>query len=112
VRWAHVSDLVEVYKNICAEDVRGTRLAHMVDVVRLMQQEPDLIYDGTRLCESSIPDSVLIPFIRFLKRKQQATGDAADAPSLDSPPGATIHPEAKFLDTPRGSIYYSKVQNA
>jgi hypothetical protein len=92
---SHVGDLVEVYKNICAEDVRGTRLAHMVDVVHLTQQEPDLVYDGTRLCESSIPDSVLIPFIWFLKRKQQATGDA---PSLDSPPGATIHPEAKFLD--------------
>ena len=92
---SHVGDLVEVYENICAEDVRGTRLAHMVDVVRLMQQEPNLVYDGTRLGESSLPDSVLIPFIRFLKLKQQATGDPT---SLDSPPGTAIHPEAKFLD--------------
>jgi hypothetical protein len=93
---SHVGNLVEVYENICAEDVRGTRLAHMVDAVRLTQQEPSLVYDGTRrLCESSLPDSALIPFVQFLKCKQQATGDAT---SLDSPPGTAAHPKATFLD--------------
>jgi hypothetical protein len=91
---SHVGNLVEVYENICAEDVRGTRLAHMVDVVRLTEQEPNLVYDGTRLCKSNLPNSVLIPFIRFLKRKQ-ATGYAT---SLDGPPSTAIHPEAMFLD--------------
>jgi hypothetical protein len=92
---SQVGDLVEVYENICAEDVRGTRLAHMVDVVRLTQQEPNLVYDGTRLRKSNLPGSVLVPFIQFLKCKQQTTGDVT---GLDGPPCTEIHPEARFLD--------------
>ena len=37
---SHVSDLVEVYDTIRTEDVRGTRLAHMVHVT---QSQPDLV---------------------------------------------------------------------
>lgn len=94
----HIGDLVGVYENTRAEDVRGTRLAHMVDAVRLTQQEPgpNLIYDGTSLRVSSLPDSVLAPFVRFLTCKQQATGGST---SLDGLPGPTAIPrEAKFLD--------------
>jgi hypothetical protein len=90
---SQVSNLVEVYESIRAEDVCGTCLAHMVDVVHLTQQEPNLVFDGAHLCKSSLPDYVLNPFIQFLKRKQQ--GDTAD---LNSPPGVAIHPGAKSLD--------------
>ena len=37
---SHVSDLVEVYDTIQTEDVRRTRLAHMVHVT---QSQPDLV---------------------------------------------------------------------
>jgi hypothetical protein len=43
-----VGDLVEVYRNICAEDVRGTRLAHMVDMNHVVQQGPNLAVVSTR----------------------------------------------------------------
>ena len=94
----HIGDLVGVYENTRTEDVRGTRLAHMVDAVCLTQQEPgpNLIYDGTSLHVSSLPDSVLAPFVRFLTCKQQATEGST---SLDGLPGPTAIPrEAKFLD--------------
>lgn len=92
---AHVSDLVEVYENIRAEDVRGTRLAHMVDAAHPTQQEPSLVYDRTRMRQSSLPDSVLTPFIRFLNCKQQTT---VCSTNLDGPPDTAIPREAKFLD--------------
>ena len=104
---SQVGDLVKVYENICAEDVRGTRLAHMVDSVRLMEQGPNLVYDGTGLCEPCLPDSVSAPLIQFLKCKQRA----ADATSLASTPGTEMHLEAKILDkfSLRG-IQYSTVK--
>jgi hypothetical protein len=91
---SHVGNLVEVYEGIRAQDVRGTRLAHMVDAVHLTRQEPNLVYDGTRLRESNLPDSVLAPFVQFLNYKQQST---VDSTGRDNPPGTAIHPEAKFL---------------
>ena len=48
---SHVGDLVEVYKGILAEDVRGTRLAHMIDAVHLTQKTADIAYDGNSLGE-------------------------------------------------------------
>ena len=98
---SHVGDLVEVYEKICAEDVRGTRLAHMVDMDHVVRQGPNLVYDiRTRLHESSLPDSVSIPFIRFLKRKKQAAGDVSldSPPGLGTLPGTATHPDVKFLD--------------
>jgi hypothetical protein len=92
---SHVGNLVEVYEGIRAQDVRGTRLAHMVDAVHFTGQEPNLVYDGTRLRESNLPDFVLAPFVRFLNYKQQAT---VDSTGRDNPPGTAIHPGAKFLD--------------
>ncbi len=89
---SHVGNLVEVYEDIRAEDVRGTRLAHMVDAVRLTQQEPNLVYDGKHLHESRLPHSILTPFVTFLKRKQQATGEATGLC------GPATNPEVKFLD--------------
>ena len=86
---AHVGELVEVYENIRAEDVRGTRLAHMVDAAHPMQQEPSLVYDRTRMRQSSLPDSVLTPFVRFLNCKST---------NLDGPPDTAIPREARFLD--------------
>jgi hypothetical protein len=92
---SHVGNLVEVYENICAEDVRGTRLAHMVDMDHVVQQGPKLVYDRACLRESSLPDSALLPFLRFLKRKKQAAGDAT---GQDSSPGTAMHPKVKLLD--------------
>jgi hypothetical protein len=93
---SHVGDLVEVYRNICAEDVRGTRLAHMVDMNHVVQQGPNLVYDRRRLRKSSLPDSALSPFLQFLKRKKQTT--TKDATSQDGSPGTATHPEVKLLD--------------
>jgi hypothetical protein len=104
----HVGDLVEVYENIRAEDVRGTRLAHMVDAAHPTQQEPSLVYDGTRMRQSTLPDSLLAPFVQFLNRKQQT---AVRSTNLDGPPGTAISREAKFLDkfSLRG-VEYSTVE--
>ena len=98
---SHVGDLVKVYEKICAEDVRGTRLAHMVDMDHVVRQGPNLVYDTrTRLHESSLPDSVSVPFIRFLKRKKQAAGDVRldNPPGLGTLPDTATHPDVKFLD--------------
>jgi hypothetical protein len=65
---SRMGDLAEIYKAVLAEDVRGTRLAHMVDAVRLTEQEPDFAYDGTRLRESTLPDDMIAPFVHFLER--------------------------------------------
>jgi hypothetical protein len=92
---SHAGNLVEVYENICAEDVRGTRLAYMVDMDHVVQQGPKLVYDRTRLRKSSLPDSALIPFLRFLKRKKHAAGDAT---GQDSSPGTATRPEVQLLD--------------
>jgi hypothetical protein len=88
---SHVSDLVEVYEAIRTEDVCGTRLAHMVDAARVTQAQPDLVYDGTRLRESSLPDSVLASFVQFLV--------TAGSSNLNSLAHTVISPEAKFLDS-------------
>jgi hypothetical protein len=92
---SHVGNLVEVYENICAEDVRGTRLAHMVGMNHVVQQGPNLVYDRRRLHKSSLPDSALSPFLQFLKHKRQAAGGAT---GQDSSPGTTTRPEVKLLD--------------
>ncbi len=92
---SHVSNLVEAYETVRAEDVRGTRLAHMANAVHLTHQQPDLVYDGTRLRESSLPDPVLESFVRFLKRKHQV---AVDSTSLVGLRGAGVSQEARFLD--------------
>jgi hypothetical protein len=67
----------------------------MVDMNRVVQQGPNLVYDTRRLHKSSLPDSALTPFLQFLKRKKQATKDAA---SQDGSPGTATHPEVKLLD--------------
>jgi hypothetical protein len=63
---SHVGDLVETYKGILAEDVRGTRLAHMIDAVHLTQQTADIAYDRNGLRESSLSDDILAAFRQFL----------------------------------------------
>lgn len=93
---SHVSDLVEVYEAIRTEDVRGTRLAHMVDAACVTQPQSDLVYDGTRLRELSLPDSVLASFVQFLGCKYQVTVGSS---SLNSLAHTVISPEAKFLDS-------------
>ena len=87
----HIGDLVRVYKNTHTEDVCRTQLAHIVDAVRLTQQEPgpNLIYDRTSLHISSLPDSVLALFVWFLTCKQQPTEGST---SLDGLPGPTAIP--------------------
>ena len=79
---SRVGDLADVYKAVLAEDVRGTRLAHMVDAVHLTEQEPDFTYDATRLRESNLPNDVLASFVHFLKEVDQGamgfTDDRSD----------------------------------
>jgi hypothetical protein len=90
---SHVSDLVRVYKSILAEDVRGMRLAHMIDAVRFTQQTADIAYDGNSLRESNLPDAILVVFRQFLRCKypKLRDKDAADDSSVSSP-------KAKVLD--------------
>ncbi|KAH9953586.1 hypothetical protein BC827DRAFT_1273388 [Russula dissimulans] len=87
-----VEELVRTYQAFLAEDVRGTRLAHMVDMTQLTQQL-DLIFDEVCLRDMSIPDAVLLPFSHFLRQKRATTTH-----STDRSPGLSIFPMAKFLD--------------
>ena len=104
---SHVSELVEVFEAIRTEDVRGTRLAHMVDAAHVTQRQPDLVYDRTRLRQSSLPDSVLASFIQFLNSNDHAT---AGSSNLNSLAHTAITPEAGFLDSfsLRGVQYSTK----
>ena len=104
---SHVSDLVEVYETFRTEDVRGTRLAHMVDAAHVTQPQPDLVYDETRLRKSRLPDSALASFIQFLNCKYHF---AAGSSNLNSLAHTVISPEANFLDSfsLRGVQYSTK----
>ena len=90
---SNIGDLVEVYKSILAEDVRGTRLAHMIDAVHFTQQTADIAYDGNSLRESNLPDAILAVFRQFLHCKYPGLRekDTADDYSVSSP-------KAKVLD--------------
>jgi hypothetical protein len=92
---SHVGDLVEVYKGILAEDVRGTRLAHMIDAVHLTQQTADIAYDGNSLRESSLPDAILEVFRQFLHCKHPVIEgeDTAEGSSA-----SIASPKVKVLD--------------
>ncbi|KAH9008495.1 hypothetical protein EDB83DRAFT_2235405, partial [Lactarius deliciosus] len=92
---SRVGDLVEVYKGILAKDARGTRLAHMIDVVHLTQKTADIAYDGNSLYESSLPDAILAAFRQFLHCKYPGLREE-DATEGSSTPVAS--PEAKVLD--------------
>lgn len=89
-----VDELVTTYQAFCAEDVRGTRLAHMVDMARLTQ-EPDLVFDETCLRDMSLPKAVLRPLAQFLNRKRASTTYSSDG---SSGPGISISSCVKSLD--------------
>jgi hypothetical protein len=87
-----VDELAKIYQAFLAEDVRGTRLAHMIDMSQLTQQ-PDLIFDEMGLRDMILPDDVLLPFLQFLHQKHATT-----IRSTDRSPGLSLLPRAKFLD--------------
>jgi hypothetical protein len=87
-----VDELAKTYQTFLAEDVRGTRLAHMVDMAQLTQQ-PDFIFDETCLRDMILPDAILLPFSQFLHQKHATT-----IYSSDKSPGLSVLPRAKFLD--------------
>jgi hypothetical protein len=91
---SHVGNLVEAYEAVRTEDAHGTRLAHMVNAAHLTSQH--LVYDGTRLHDSSLPGPVLETFIYFLEHRHQVT---VDPTSLDSLRGSGISREDRFLDS-------------
>jgi hypothetical protein len=92
---SHVGDLVEVYKDILAEDVRGTRLAHMIDAVHFTQQTADIVYDGNSLRESSLPDAILAVFRQFLRCKYPGLRDTGTAEDSSA---SVSSPKTKVLD--------------
>jgi hypothetical protein len=92
---SHVRDLVEVYEAIRTEDVRGTRLAHMVHAAHPTQQ-PELVYDGMHLRDSSLPDSVLESFVQFLNCNHRTTAESSNLNSLIHP---VVSTEAKFMNS-------------
>ncbi|KAH9169714.1 hypothetical protein EDB89DRAFT_1908359 [Lactarius sanguifluus] len=89
---SHVGDLLEAYKSTLAEDICGTRLAHLIDAVHLTQQT-DFAYDRKRLRESRLPDAILTVFIQFLYRKHP---DLRAKDSTGS--SSTTSVSAQFLD--------------
>ena len=89
---SHVGNLLEAYKSTLAEDVHGTRLAHLIDAVHLTQQT-DFAYDRKHLHESRLPDAVLTVFIQFLYRKHP---DLRAKDSTGS--SSTTSVSAQFLD--------------
>jgi hypothetical protein len=92
---SHVGDLVEVYKGILAEDVRGTRLAHMIDAVHLTQQTADIAYDGNSLRESSLPNAILAVFRQFLHCKHPGIKGEVNAEGSSA---YIASPKVKVLD--------------
>lgn len=92
---SHVGDLMDVYRGILAEDVRGTRLAHMIDSVHLTQQTADVVYDGNSLHESRLPDDVLSAFRQFLHCKHP---ELRDNDTAEGSPVSAASPKAKVLD--------------
>ena len=101
---SHVGDLVKVYKSILAEDVRGTRLAHMIDAIHLTQKTVDIAYDGDSLCETGLSDDILTALRQFLHGKHLGLSekDVAEGSSA-----SVASPRAKVLDrfTLRGVQY-------
>jgi hypothetical protein len=88
----HVSELAKTYEAFLSEDVRGTRLAHMVNVTQLTQQS-DFAFDETCLRDTSLPDAVLLLLAQYLNRKHRST-----IYSIDGSPGISVLPRAKLLD--------------
>ncbi|KAI0268937.1 hypothetical protein BGY98DRAFT_324945 [Russula aff. rugulosa BPL654] len=87
-----VDELAKTYQAFLAEDVRGTRLAHMIDKAQLTQQ-PDFIFDETSLHDMILPDALLLPFSQFLHQKRPTT-----IYSTDQSPSLSARPRAKFLN--------------
>ena len=88
----HVGELAKTYEAFLAEDVRGTRLAHMVNMASLTQQ-PDFIFDETCLLDTTLPDATLTLLVQFLNQKYRTT-----TYSTDGSTGISVSPRAKFLD--------------
>ena len=86
---------METYREILAEDVRGTRLAHMIDAVHLTQQTADIAYDGNSLRESSLPDAILATFRQFLRCKHPGL---RDEDTTENSSDIIVPPKAKVLD--------------
>ncbi|KAH9172227.1 hypothetical protein EDB89DRAFT_1906338 [Lactarius sanguifluus] len=63
-----VGELAKTYEAFLTEDVRGTRLAHMVDMAHLTQQL-DFAFDETRLRDTTLPDALLDLLVQFLSQK-------------------------------------------
>ncbi|KAI9446720.1 hypothetical protein H4582DRAFT_2070041 [Lactarius indigo] len=96
-----ISSSAEVYNNILAEDIHGTRLAHMIDMVHLTQQTPDFAYNRDSVHESSLPNSILAGFIQFLKFKHPGPRivDTTEGSSSEFAP-----PKTKFLTLNKVSL--------
>ena len=67
-----VGELTKTYESILAEDVRGTRLAHMVGATWLTQWL-DVAFDETRLLDSNLTDATLVLLAHFLNRKYRTS---------------------------------------
>lgn len=90
-----VGELAKTYEAFLAEDVRGTRLAHMVDIAHLSQQ-PDFVFDETCLRDTTLPDAILPLLVQFLNQKLRTTTGIHS--TGNGFPGISVSPRAKFLD--------------
>lgn len=87
-----VGELAKTYEAFLAEDVRGTRLAHMVNMANLTQQ-PDFTFNETCLLDTTLPDTTLTLLVQFLNQKYRTTIYSSDGST-----GISVSPSAKFLD--------------
>lgn len=87
----YVSELAKTYEAFLAEDVRGTRLAHMAQVT----QEQDVAFDETRLRDSNLPHAILLLLVQFLNKKHRTTLYSS---SSDDSTRRMLSPRVKTLD--------------
>ncbi len=87
-----VGELAKTYETFLTEDVQGTRLAHMVGTMQLVQQ-PDIAFDETRLRDLNLTDAMLPLLAQFLNQKHRTT-----LQHISGSLGDVVSPRAKLLD--------------
>jgi hypothetical protein len=91
-----VSELANTYEAFLAEDVRGTRLAHMVEEAQVTQElDHHVTFDETSLHESSLPHAILLLLVQFLNQKHRTILYSS---SSDDSTRRMLSPRVRLLD--------------
>ena len=76
-----VDELVTTYEAFHTEDVRGTCLAHIINMAQLAWQ-PNFIFDKSCLHNMSIPEALLSPLVQFLNQQYMMTVYSLTVPTV------------------------------